>query len=128
MKRFDQWNILKKKVNEYQSPIYVREREVRSAYLGENVGNEEDGKWRQFQRPVLIIKRVGAVLFVAPMTTRGKDSMYYYTLPEHYFDKASRIILSQAKHIDAKRLTYKIGTIGREDFSQIKKKLRGLIL
>ena len=76
----------------------------------------------------MVIKRVGSVLFVAPMTTRGKESRYYYSLPEHYFGKASRIILSQAKHIDAKRLTYKLGTIGREDFSQIKKKLRDLIL
>jgi len=128
MKRFDQWNILKKKVNEYQSPLYFKEREVRSAHLGENIGNEEDGKGGQFQRPVLIIKRVGSVLFIVPMTTRGKDSRYYFTLPDHYFGKVSRAILSQAKHIDARRLTYKIGTIGKEDFSTLKKKLRGLIL
>jgi len=128
MKRFDQRNILKKKVNEYHNPLYVKEREVRSAHLGENVGNEEDGKGGRFQRPVLIIKRVGAMLFVVPMTTRGKDSKYFYTLSDHYFGKVSRVMLSQARHIDKRRLNDKIGMIHKDDFLAIKKKLRGLIL
>lgn len=108
--------------------MYFREREIRSAQLGVNVGNEEDGKGRRFSRPVLIIKRVGSVLFVAPMTTGGKDNRYYYTLPDHYFGKTSRIMLSQARHIDKKRLTDKIGVVSKDDFIQIKKKLRDLLL
>lgn len=68
------------------------------------------------------------MLFVVPMTTGGKDSKYYYTLPDHYFGKTSRIILSQAKHIDRRRLEYKMATIQQADFKNIKKRLRELIL
>ncbi|MGH1438362.1 MAG: hypothetical protein ACRBG0_28295 [Lewinella sp.] len=85
MKNFDLWNILKKKIHAKERNIYVKERDVRFARLGINIGNEEDGKGASFQRPVLIIKRVGAMLFVVPMSTGGKENRYYYTLPDHYF-------------------------------------------
>lgn len=70
MKRFDEWNILKKKVNDLKDDLFVRPREIRYAHLGINVGNEEDGKGKTFQRPVLIIKKVGNMFFVAPMTSK----------------------------------------------------------
>lgn len=58
MKRFDEWNIQKKKVNDIQDDLFVKAREVRYAQLGVNVGNEEDGKGKDFKRPVLILKKV----------------------------------------------------------------------
>lgn len=70
MKRFDERNILKKKVNRQNGEIFVKPREVWFAHLGINVGNEEDGKGVTFQRPVLIIKKVGNMYFVAPMTSK----------------------------------------------------------
>ena len=65
--------------------LFVKAREVWFAHLGINVGNEEDGKGKTFQRPVLILKKVGNMFFVAPMTTKGRDDKFYHTLPEGYF-------------------------------------------
>lgn len=70
MKRFDERNILKKKVNSQEGEVFVKAREVRFAHLGINVGNEEDGKGKSFQRPVLVIKKVGNMFLVVPMTTK----------------------------------------------------------
>lgn len=58
MKRFDERNILKKKVNGLKDDLFVKPREIRFAQLGVNVGNEEDGKGKAFKRPVLILKKV----------------------------------------------------------------------
>lgn len=86
MKRFDEWNILKKKVNDIKDDLYVNPREIWFAHLGINVGNEEDGKGMTFQRPVLILKKVGNMFFVAPLTSKGREDRFYHTLPEHYFN------------------------------------------
>lgn len=37
MKKFDQWNELKKQVNDRNENFYVNPREVRYAYLGVNI-------------------------------------------------------------------------------------------
>jgi len=73
------------------------------------------------------MKKVGNIFLVVPMTTGGKDNKFYYTLPDHYFAKTSRIILSQARMIDKNRMTDKVLAIGKEDFADIKEKLRTLL-
>jgi len=128
MKRFDERNILKKKVNDIKDDLFVNPREVWFAHLGINVGNEEDGKGKSFQRPVLVMKKVGNMFFVVPMTTKWKENRFYYTLPDGYFDEPSRLILSQVKMVDKKRLTDKLTTIHEEDFNPIKEKLKALLL
>ncbi len=128
MKKFDQWNILKKKVNAQKGNVFVRPREVWYAHIWVNVGNEEDGKGTTFQRPVLVIKKVGNLFFVAPLTTKGRDSIFYYTFPHEYFSCISRVILSQAKMVDKKRLTDKLFVVDTDHFICIKEKLKALLL
>lgn len=70
MKNFDQWNELKKLVNRNRPTFYVKEREIRYAHLGHNVGYEQDGKGKDFKRPVLVLKKIGNVFLVLPMTTK----------------------------------------------------------
>ncbi len=128
MKRFDERNILKKRVNDQKWELFVRPREVWFAHLWINVGNEEDGKGMTFQRPVLILKKVGNMFFVAPMTSKGREDKFYHTLPDLYFNWTSRVILSQAKMLDKKRLTHKLAVLHENDFIQIKEKLKALLL
>lgn len=61
------------------------------------------------------------------MTSRGKDSDFYYTLSDHYFGKNSRLILSQIRAIDRKRFVDKIGKVRVSDYHKIKKKLKALL-
>lgn len=69
MKKFDDWNILKKKIHNQTGQLYINEREIRFAHIGVNVGMEQDGTGKYFQRPVVVIKRVGNMYLVVPMTT-----------------------------------------------------------
>ena len=46
MKDFDRWNKTKKIVEQRPGFVMIREREIYWAYLGINVGDEEDGRMR----------------------------------------------------------------------------------
>ena len=127
MKEFDLWNTLKKKINEKEEDIYISDREIRFCHYGANIGHEQDGKGQYFLRPVLVLKRIGSMYRVAPMTTTSPDGKFVFTLPEHYFSSTSRVILSQVKVIDRKRLTQKIGILHPNDFIRIQERLRTLL-
>ena len=128
MKKFDKWNNLKKTVHNFKGPAFVKKRQVRQVYLGQNIWFEEDDIGNYFERPVLVIKTVWNMVVVLPMTTKGKDSKYYHKLPFSQFNKSSRIILSQIRVLDVKRFIKLIWKIPTEEFSKIKEKLTELIL
>lgn len=128
MKQFDAWGVLKKVVNEKRPMFYVKEREIRYVHLGHNIGFEEDGKGVDFKRPVLVLKKVGNMFVTLPMTTKGKDSPFYYRLSDMYFGKTSRVILSQIRVIDKARFIKDVGIVTEGDFSDIKEKLKALML
>ena len=128
MKDFDKRNGLKKGLNNLSQDFYVREREIWYVQLGVNLWFEEDGKGDEFKRPVLVLKKIGNMFAVLPMTSKGKDSPFYYRLPDSYFDWPSRIILSQGRAIDKCRFLDKIGMVSEGDFKDIKEKLKALML
>lgn len=128
MKNFDARNTLKKHLHDNRSEFYVKAREIRYMYFWINIGFEEDGKGDDFKRPALVLKKIGNVFAVLPMTTGGKDTIFYHSLPDTYFKKPSRIILSQFRVVDKSRFIEKIGTVSVQDFLQIKEKLKALVL
>ena len=128
MKDFNSRNKIKKELHNEIRQVFVNEREVRFAHLGVNIGFEEDGKGESFVRPVLVLKRLGNLFFIVPLTTKGKDSRFYHKLPGNYFHQTSRIILSQVRAIDRNRFARKIQTIDEDDFLIIKEKLKAFLL
>ncbi len=57
-KDFDRWNNQKKVIQQLNNQgILFSEREVWWCALGENIGDEENGKNELFERPVLIIRK-----------------------------------------------------------------------
>ena len=62
------------------------------------------------------------------MTSGGKDTKFYYRIPDRYFGKASRIILSQVRVLDKARFIDKIGMLSEGDFADVKEKLKALLL
>ena len=53
-KNFDDWNQVKKTIQQPGKRQFVREGEVRWAMIGVNVGTEIDGKGVNYARPVLV--------------------------------------------------------------------------
>lgn len=121
------WTPEKEKINNAENPRPgFHEREIWYCHLGENIGFEQDGKGDLFLRPVIILRKFNNEIFWAvPLTSAIKKSKYYFVV--HFNTTSSSAILSQIRLIDAKRLSYKIGDVGKEEFSELKKKLKDLI-
>ena len=126
-KDFDSWNQEKKTVDSRDtSEIYFNEGEIWWTSLGLNVGFEQDGKSEQFTRPVLILKKFSANVFVAiPLSTSGKTGKYYFNF--NFLDGQSTAYLSQIRLVDSKRLVKKMGTISVEILEQIRQRVKGIL-
>jgi mRNA interferase MazF len=136
-KQFDNWNDLKKLVNDKTMRVFFHPRELWFAHLGVNVGFEQDGRGVEFLRPILIIRKFNnEVLWGIPLTRTSKpNSPYYATFYYAAFPEIESAplepsvgIVSQLRLIDSKRLRYKIGTVHAEEFGTIKERIRRLLI
>lgn len=133
-KSFDDWNEEKKLLNALDDKrnFYINPREIWYVKMGKNVGFEENGK-TDFLRPVLVLKKVGILFFVVAMTSKGKDKNVFYhrilkvSLHNKKYQESSFVILSQVKVMDKKRFLEMAGSIPKEEFIEIQKKLRAIL-
>jgi len=120
MKKFDNWNKIKKEIDNLNDKKYFYERDVWFTKLGCNVGFEQDGNGGDFLRPVLVYKKFSRSLFLGmPLTKVIKKEKFYFSLKLR--GEKTSVILSQIKLIDSKRLEYKIGKISGNELIKIKK-------
>lgn len=126
MKRFLEWIGLKERLhNATPSPPLVSEGDIWWASVGENVGSEINGKSRLFSRPVVIYKKLShGFYFVVPTTTQERGGTWYVSFRQH--EKTMLACLHQARAIDYRRLSTKLGTLDDEDFGRVKAGFRNL--
>jgi mRNA interferase MazF len=126
MKQYDEWNKIKKQIDSKTKISIPKEREVYWASIGENIGFEQNGKSKFFTRPVLVLKRFNKnIFFGIPLSTQIKDGNFFFTFRLN--DKQSNALLVQGKLFDIKRLEKKIGMISKDEFSDLKIKLKELL-
>lgn len=120
MSDFDEWNILKKKVNQKELFPPVKEGEIWWCHLGQNIGIESFGKGRNFSRPILITKKhnVNHCVVIPTSSIKKKDKFH---LEVRIGNSASYLLLSQVRTIDTKRLYEKIHEIDKDELDRIKK-------
>lgn len=134
MQIFDDWNQQKKKMHQDKLPeFYINPREIWYTKMGQNVGYEQNGK-KNFERPVLVLKKVGNLFFVVALTSKGRDdNRFYHKFVEldlqnpKYLD-SSYAILSQVKVMDKRRFLEHVGYVSEQEFKQLKEKLKELLL
>ncbi len=126
MNLFDDWNNLKKTLNNCNRKVFFKERDIFYAQLGKNVGYEQDGKNSEFSRPVIVLRKFNNNIFLcAPLTTSPKDNKFYFNFI--FNKKENGAILSQIRLLDSKRLVNKKGVIDKKDFSALKRKIGKLL-
>lgn len=126
-KDFQKWHKKKEYLHEEKVRPFFREGEVWFCALGVNVGFEQDGRGESFLRPVVIVKKFNNESFWGlPLTKNLKKGKYYFSFKLN--GETSTGILSQIRLVDAKRLHYKVGVITDADFSQIKNRLKQLLV
>lgn len=130
-KQFDDWNNTKKKSHYKENNVGFKEREIFWARIGQNIGAEEFGKGNEFQRPILIIRKLTAHIFIGiPLTSTVKDNDYFHTF--EYDTKKGKVsstaMILQLKTFDKKRLMTRIGMLNKEDFQKVVEKARNLFI
>jgi mRNA interferase MazF len=131
-KDFEKWHQKKSGINDLTLRPFFHEREIWFAYVGVNIGFEQDGQGDDFLRPIIVLKKFNNEIFWAIPLTKShkhlteKTSLYYFDfsfIPQ----VMSRAVLSQMRLMDARRLSRKMSDVSEIDFSHLMKKLRDLI-
>jgi mRNA interferase MazF len=120
MKRWREWFGLKQRLHEMrQTPPLVSERDIWWASVGENVGSEVNGKSKLFSRPVIILKKLAhGFYFVVPTTTQVREGTWYVKFRQQ--DREMVACLHQARAIDYRRLSSKLGTLEMRTMDELK--------
>ncbi len=127
MKKYDDWNRVKKKIDSKEELITYKERDIFWANIGENIGFEQNGKGSDFMRPILVFRKFTNKMFLGiPLSTQSKDGSFFFQF-KFLEDKISTALLVQAKMFDVKRLDRRIGMIGKDDFKAMEIKMKKLM-
>lgn len=126
MKRFFEWVGLKQRLHYIEhAPPLVSERDIWWASIGENVGSEINGKSALFSRPVIVLKKLShGFYFVIPTTTQIREGSWY--VPFRQQGKDMLACLHQARAIDFRRLSSRLGKVDGDDFERVKDGFRKL--
>jgi mRNA interferase MazF len=126
IKRFIDWIYEKIIIDKIERKTVIEECRVYWCSLGENIGDEENGKGDYFRRPVLILKKFNNNLFWGiPLSTKTKDNKYYTSILLKGVERSA--IVSQLRALDTKRLDEYIGYISRVDFVKIQNRIIDII-
>lgn len=126
-KDFDSWNVKKKKVHKNPSAPFYHEREVWWCSLGINVGSEQDGTGKNFDRPIVVVRGFNKNVFLGvSLTGKKKQGKFYFYLGEVEGREAS-VVLSQVRLIDTKRLVRKMLTLDEKTFLKLKDALQKVL-
>jgi len=126
-KDFDMWNIKKKTIEGGERTPDFHEREIWWCSVGVNIGREQDGRTDNFERPVVIVKRLSPDTFCAlPLSTKKKLERFQSAVTHENVHGFA--LLDQIRVLDSKRLLRKIGTMEQNEFFAMKKKLGGILL
>lgn len=123
-KDFDKWNIKKKEIHSQKLAVFCHQREIWWCSLGTNIGFEQDGTGRNFDRPVLVIRGFNeSIFFGAALTSNNRKGKFYFPIGK-VEDREASVILSQVRLIDTKRLIKKAAIIDKDLFEKIKNALK----
>ncbi len=126
IKRFIDWiytKIIIDKTN--RKNFIINEGQVFWCSLGENIGYEQNGKGRNFRRPVLIFKKFNNIFWGIPMSTKNKDNKYYIKILLKNIEQSAMI--SQLRILDTKRLDEYIGYVSKTDFIKTQNRIIDII-
>ena len=117
-KRFDEWNNSCKDLDSSEFKGFFRGREIWWCALGVNIGSEQDGTSRSFERPVLVLRGIRKdLLLVIPFTTKISD--HPHRIYSESTGTSSQLLLDQIRVVSSKRLLRKIGFIELSLFREV---------
>ncbi|MBI3442651.1 MAG: type II toxin-antitoxin system PemK/MazF family toxin [Candidatus Sungbacteria bacterium] len=126
-KAFDAWNTEKKMIHQQELPPFCYPREVWWCALGVNVGDEQDGTGKNFDRPIVVVRGFNERIFLGiALTGKKKVGDYYFYLGK-IADRDASAVLSQMRLIDSKRLVKKIAVLDKITFENLQEALKKML-
>jgi mRNA-degrading endonuclease toxin of MazEF toxin-antitoxin module len=128
IKDYDRWNTQKKLVDKRVLPddFFFLDREVWWTSLGVNIGKEIDGKNHEYERPILVFRKVSQdTLWALPITSTIQEGDEFH--PVSYKEGQGIVLLGQIRFISASRLIRLAGRIDEDNFRIIKEKFARLV-
>lgn len=123
---FDVWNTQKKAIDQKVQHTFFKERDVFFISMWKNIRFEQNGKWYNFARPVVIVRKFNNdVFWGVALSSKQKQGFYYYSFLTNGILQCA--ILSQLRLYDKNRLIRKIGMIGELAFLELKEKIKSLL-
>jgi hypothetical protein len=125
---YNLWNDNKKVISKNNSLIKFQQFQIIFIKIGVNIGFEQDGKGKDFLRPVLVYKKFNNRVFLGiPLTSRENNDKFHFEF-EYKKGVKSYAILSQIKLFDIQRAKYYDGKISKENFKKLQEKMLNLIV
>ena len=119
IKLIQEWCGLKVVLWNKQSKAIFKQGDIWWCGLGMNLGEEMFGKGNKFRRPVLVFRKFTSNSFLGlPITKQEKQGSWYVEITIH--GEKRWIMLNQARILDKKRLTNRIGALDNTDFRKVK--------
>lgn len=128
--KFDEWNVVKKNINEQKARKQVEIQGIYWIHIGQNVGSEVYGKGKDFVRPVLVLNVFHNFTFLGvPLTskTQRKRGKFYYKFADSK-GKIQVALLGQMRIFDTRRKINYISKINNENFAKLKEKIKDEIM
>jgi mRNA interferase MazF len=119
--RFTDWARLKLDIQINRNPhsVYFKDRQIWWVNLGQNIGSEQNGKHKNFERPVLVFKKFNPQTFLAiPLSSQIKHGPYSVVFERNGIKYTAN--LSQIRVLSSKRLLRLVGKMSSGDYKDIK--------
>lgn len=125
-KDFDRWNNNKKNLDSRTQVLGYRAGEVWWCSIGVNIGSEQHSQTEDFSRPVLIVRRFNATLFLGiPLTTKIKKEDYRFNFTLEGVENDALIL--QIRTFDSRRLVRRLRTMEKPLFENLLEEVRKTI-
>lgn len=116
---FDKWSAVKRRIDARKGVPWVKERHVVWCSVGHNVGREQNGKGRNYNRPVLVLKRYNPDLFLGlPLTSTTSGSPHHFEI--EFKGQKSSVLLQHARTFDIRRVWSIMGRLPEPVFEAVK--------
>jgi len=125
-KDFDIWNNLKKEIENKDIDLIIKEWEIWWCNIGLNIKTESCGKWINYRRPVLVLRKLSQENFIViPLSTQLKTWTWFC---DYEFESEKyTALLYQIKMIHKNRFYVHVWKMERQYFLTIKKRLKHLL-
>ena len=125
-KDFDQWNLKKKSLETSRKEFLFKTGDIWWCSIGINIKSESCGKGRDFQRPVLVLKKLSSSSFIGiPLSTQEKIGSWFIDIT--ISGEKRFALLYQIRMFHTNRFQRRLATLDSNDFNRVKEKLETLL-